>query len=275
MKILTLNTSMLSFLFGLIDAKKDIIPRTNLIANKILNIKDEYDIICFQEMFDAGAKSVMKNKLKADFPHICEDERRGAFFSFGVNSGLMIFSKHKITNSVIKTFDKKSGDSFFSKKSIMGIEIISEEKKEKMCIFTTHMQAGGNNKWYLKWLDLFTSGTTNQIRLSQLKEAKKVIMEFNKNDLPAIYAGDFNINAFDPTIVIDPDNRVKIAANEMINYIFPDSESFDISVNGEKYSTYENKRIDYVLKFNMNGESFIIDYFTQEDTDHRGVVFDF
>lgn len=290
MKVLTLNTSALSFFFGLIDAKDDIEVRAKQIADKINEHKQEFDIVCLQEMFDKNAREIMKKNLKTNFPYFFEDTRYGRFI-VGVNSGLMIFSKYEITRTIISDFNDKTGDSFFAKKGVMGVEISlppsdlnndsniksdlnieskNEKLPSKMCIFTTHMQAGGNTKWYLKPLNLLTSLNPNQIRLSQLKEAQIIMNGFSQG-LSFIYVGDFNINAFDATSVIDPNNKVKTKANEMIELIFPDSSTFD-DENGIIYSTYDKKRIDYMLKFGVDMKSEIIEIFDEKDTDHRGVV---
>ena len=275
MKILTLNTSMLSFLFGFINYKPNIISRSKQICSKILDMDTNIDILCFQELFSSDAKDIFKSKLLKTYPYYYEDTRTPAFL-VGVNSGLMIFSKYKIHTKKIHTYYYKTGDSTFSLKSIMGVEILYNDKY--INVFTTHLQAGGNKKWYLKWLDLFNDMTTNQIRFEQLYTSRDFIKRFTDKLNPSIYVGDFNINAYDKTSVKDPITKYSIPVNTMINYIFPQSDTFNITINGIKYSNDDEKRIDYILNITTDllvGYSYIIDTFTLSDTDHKAVVGDF
>jgi exonuclease III len=273
MKILSLNTALLSILGGLIDIHKNPAGRAKLIVDKILKMADMPDVICFQEAFDQESKIILKNGLKLYYKHIFSDTRNGKFL-VGVNSGLMIFSKYPIIDKTIKTYSLASGDSFLSKKSIMGVRLNVEG--ENICVFNSHYQAGSSDsKWYFKLVNLFaTDFNTNQIRLTQLREAHTEITKFS-NGNPSVFVGDFNINAFDDTEFIDPKTQNKIVVNKMIESVFPNSETFNPEINNIIFSIYENKRIDYALALNeIKGESYITPYFTEEESDHKAVIFE-
>jgi endonuclease/exonuclease/phosphatase family metal-dependent hydrolase len=271
MRILSLNTSLLSFCFSEYDYKPNLKKRAQTIASKILAMNTSCDVLCFQEAFDAPSKEILTNTLKPLYPYIYSDVRSGAFL-VGVNSGLMIFSKYKIIDRFIKTYKYATGDSFLSKKSIMGVCL--QVENETVCVFNTHMQAGGNTKWYLRLLEPFTPNlSTNQIRMTQLDEAKKAIFTFIRGK-KSVFMGDFNINAYSNTQFINPITNQPIEVSKMIQSVFPNSDTFDPEINHIIYSIYENKKIDYALTLGEKGYSYIISYFTQEDTDHRGVIFE-
>lgn len=277
-KILSLNVAFVRAFFGLISFKENIDQRMNIIVDTILKypIDQQPDIILLQEIFVHADK--IARKLKNIYPHSYLDTSGGAFI-VGVNSGLAIYSKYPIIDKVKHTYENAIGDSMLAKKGIMGVRI-KIDQDTKLCIFNTHLQAGQNDNIFIKLMErIFHSYdrtlSTNQIRFLQLYDASNIIKKFAKGD-NVFFAGDFNINAADDTIFPHPlhqVNKMNIIVNQMINLIFPESDTFDPDRSPEKYSVYDGKRIDYILQLNeLLGYSYIINTFTPQMTDHRGIM---
>lgn len=284
-KVLSLNCSLLSAFFDLLPLKPNILGRAKKIGHKILTLAEEPDVVCLQEAFDTDAVAIIRGIIKDTYPHDFEDRDCGAFL-VGANSGLVIFSKYPIIDTLLHTYEEATGDSFLSKKGIMGVKLqvkpdVSEEKYKNDAyafIFTTHLQAGGiNGKWYLEWVRLFAPDySTNQIRLDQLREAKAEMFKFAGTS-PSILIGDLNINSYDITKFIDRVSRKEIVVHEMIEDIFPNSATFNPDINGILYSIYnDKKRIDYAVNVGFSkAVSYLINHFTEDDTDHRGLICEF
>lgn len=301
-KVLSLNISALSAIFGLWEIKPDITSRARRIAFKILAMSDNVDIICLQETFDGTARDTITDILDSVYPYHYRDTANGAFL-LGANSGLCIFSKHPIVKKVKHKYQFLTGDDYLSKKSTIGVKIklphFSEENKNSyIWIYNTHMQAGNKTEWYYKLLYLtrknkfdgldWSKLTTDQIRYMHLKENKKFIDETSEN-LPFIFVGDFNINAYDKNFFNDPLSEEQIKICEMINKVFPDSlilsQNSSLKIDNNLLCSYDNtiiqpsnyddKRIDYVMSSGITGYSYIIGDFKQADTDHLGLIGEF
>lgn len=94
MRVLTLNTYLRSPLVngGALSDDPDLIPRANKIADLILGDADGYDVVAFNEVWDDDAKGVLRDRLKAAFPHyVYQLSTTG---DVAEDSGLMLFSRH-------------------------------------------------------------------------------------------------------------------------------------------------------------------------------------
>lgn len=272
MKILTLNTALLTACGGIIEIAPKTHQRAVQIAAKILTLDEQPDIVCFQEVFDSKCLSRIIDILKEEYQHHVIDTRIPAFL-FGVNSGLAIFSKFKILDHTLLEYPQSTGDCFFARKGIMGIRISVEGKE--ICVFNTHMQAGGNTKWYQQPMKFVTpSLSTRQIRYLQLQYAKEKIAEF-AGDSEYLFVGDFNINMYDKKSFSDPKTGEIISVASTISRVFPNISFTLDDTKGDKYSTYDNKMLDYILSNGLKCESWITDFFKETDTDHKGVFGEF
>lgn len=279
MRVLSLNTALLSAFFGNIDIQPNVEERAPVIARTILCMDDEPDVICLQEVFDYDAIMHIKSQLNTIYPYDYIDERIPAWF-VGVDSGLAIFSKYPITQRFIYTYKYCTGDCILSKKGVMGVKV--DVNGKEICVFNTHMQAGPNKSYLFKFLYLFCKNqinginvrrlSTNQVRMMQLREAKTHI-ELFAGDTPSIFVGDFNIDSYDQTYFKDPLDNEEITVANMINKVFPHTETYRRDMSASIYSIYDdNKRIDHMLAVQgIEGMSYIVDTFTEKMTDHRGV----
>ncbi len=281
-KILSLNVFFVACCFGLYNISPNISDRSKLISSAILNLDDKPDIIVLQETFDYRiVRNNIYNKIKDIYPYFYIDDRCGRFW-LGVNSGLSIFSRYPIKDKIIYDYKFKSGDSLLSRKGIMGIKV--DVQGQIISIFNTHMQAGNKDTFIFRLLSSITKHNvdeidmrklnTKQIRHMQLLEAKSIIDKFGEGMI--IYAGDFNINAYDNKTYKNPLNPdMEISAFNSISTVFPNSETYDPLVNGVTSSIYnDEKRIDYILELtdSNNIKSHITTKFTLEMTDHKGII---
>lgn len=152
--IMTFNIACLPFL-GAINAKFLRLnhERVKLIIEKISkwNHKSKKktpsnapapDIICFQEAMAPESRSSLKKGLSED---------KNALYPYNTDSlgthlrssGLMIFSKYPIIDSIFIAFDnEKKGDESLALKGVMGIKLQLTEQVF-ITVFNTHLEAGG------------------------------------------------------------------------------------------------------------------------------------
>ena len=67
--------------------------RAAAIAAELL--KQDFDILCFEKAFDAGAREVLWNELRARYPNKYGPANNG--FSLKVNSGVWVLSRLPLT----------------------------------------------------------------------------------------------------------------------------------------------------------------------------------
>jgi hypothetical protein len=267
LNILSLNVRLLTAAFGLIKISKNNGHRAQLIRNEILKFNN-VDVIMLQEAFNTTiVEREIFNHIKHIYPYKYIDQRTPAFI-FGVNSGLVIFSKYPIIDKTIYTYKMWTGDELFAKKSIMGvkIEIPLQNTLHTAYVFNTHLQAGASDNIFINSLSRFFDRSykginvvtdklsTNQIRLMELYESQEVINNFvnkhenNQNKQNIYYGGDFNINYYDNTTFYNPLEKNDIKVNEMIETIFPRSLTFDENKTESFSTVYSSKKIiDYIV----------------------------
>ncbi len=178
-KILSWNIQMLPRL--LLPVRKGPLKRSKLIPQHI--IKEDVDIIVFQELFDIRARRILKRKLKAEYPYKAGPANR-VMPVFFTNSGIVIYSKYPITDKWRFAYNwrEKSSHDKFSRKGCLMVEITLPDN-QTIQVLGTHLQAGGRN-----------STTT---RHSQYRQIKTFIDKHKKEGVPQLICGDFNTRKTD------------------------------------------------------------------------------
>jgi len=289
LRILSLNTALLSFLFDMVEyGLGDNNARAKLIGDKILNLPLEYqpDIILLQETFDGAAARIIKQIIKDVYPHFIRDNRSASFF-VGVASGLSIASKYPIQDLTIEDYKCVAGIDAMTRKGIMSFYIKYNNLCIKIC--NTHLQAGVKQRWYYSLL-MNIKGvkadskiplnklTSDQVRVFQLAQAEHYLQ--NKNYDIILFIGDFNNDAYSDLQFEDPrvghDNL--ITKNKLFSYIWNKTVDTYDGPNNEPSEWVKPKRIDYALQIQNNTNyqitsNIIPDQFTYPNmTDHKGIV---
>lgn len=175
LKLLSWNIYMLPPVVKMTGKRK----RARAIGEKLAT--SEYDILVLQEAFHAGARRMIKQKLKDIYPH----ENGPAFrkmFSLKTSSGIWMLSKYPIKELGKIRFKQKFGfDNKMARKGALMIEM--DKDGQKFHVVGTHLNAGGS-------LD---------VRASQVRQIKNELIDvYHEPGTPLIVAGDFNISKFDP-----------------------------------------------------------------------------
>jgi endonuclease/exonuclease/phosphatase family metal-dependent hydrolase len=288
-RILTLNCALLDAVFGAWEIQKNVKSRAEFLGEAIALYEpsEQPDIIVLQETWDVSrTRYHLYKHIKNIYPYYHIDTQLPRLLA-GVNSGLSIFSKNPIIDVKMYRYKFWVGDTVVTKKGILAARV--EVCNRKMCIFTTHMQAGASSNKFINFLGEFPKRkfdgidarklNTDEVRLMELREMNDFIRSFAKPEDAILVAGDFNTDALDYTsFITDPVTHLDLSANEIIGRIFPGADTFDSSINGLATSVYDGKRIDYILNLTrdkLSGSSYIISHFTKEMTDHRGVIGNF
>jgi len=157
-KILTLNTAMLPDIWPVISE-----PKRVQRANKLIDLiyKENYDIICLQEVFSEEIRGIFFNKLKTKFPFIVKKtgddvlwiQDSGLFFAsmfpFKGKPGNIIFSNNPIGS------DGQSEKGFLFAKLVITNDIL-------LYCFSTHLQSSVSN---------------DDVRRYQLREIRNKMLE--------------------------------------------------------------------------------------------------
>lgn len=172
LKVITWNIYMLPRLF----VHTGQAGRAAEIAHALKN--QDADIIVFEEAFDAKARTIIRNSLKACFPYESGDPGRNSWWK--TSCGVWIISKVPI--EVVKQIyfkEARSSDRLATKGAIL-----VEGQKNGFCfqLVGTHLQADPN------------SGKNVQaIRDQQYSEIRKQLLEpYSRENIPQFIAGDFN-----------------------------------------------------------------------------------
>lgn len=172
LKVLSWNIYMLPAFLG--EGK---VPRAEAIG-QLLDSSD-YDVIVFQEAFHQKARKKISRLLQPAFLFQAGPANR-KLFSLKTNSGIWIFSKHPIRNTHAITFQTRHGVDALSRKGALMIEL--EVDGNVVQIIGTHLQNAGGD-----W-----------IKHSQCVELyHKLLKKFQRQGVPQIICGDFNINRSD------------------------------------------------------------------------------
>lgn len=146
--------------------------RSEQIINYLLSTNA--DVLSLQEVFHKKARKKIINKLKSHYPFHSKIGRKSFF---GVSSGLLTLSKHKITNEEKIYFKQLKGSDKLSSKGAEGVVIHVSNSNKQIKIINTHFQAGDDN-------------SRKKIRKNQTEE---IIKLKKKSDSIVVFTGDFNI----------------------------------------------------------------------------------
>ena len=272
LRVLTLNIEQMPFPLGSGSRNK----RARILSDIILS-NDDFDVICFQELFRRSARKILIKQLKNVYPYYCIDDSYGKYL-IGVNSGLGIFSRFPIVDNILHTFKNYRGVENFAKKGVMGTRIdissLDTEIPFDIYVFTTHIQSGIGNEPCICGIFNKISGSPGsdmssvELKKSQMEEVADTIENFCERRENVILAGDLNIvaqNNNDYAFLKDIMNSVGLSDTFDSN-----QSSLQSTVIGE-----QNRRIDYIWS-DMEGSSVIsAKYGNTDTTDHRDVIGEF
>lgn len=242
MKILTLNVACLPYL--LTSNNKD---RISKICDQIL--KDDIDIICFQELFDMDAQEIVIDKFINTHQYMILNQKdiSCCCSCFIYNSGLAIISKYKIISHQFVPFEQIDGIDAFAWKGVIGSSFkITQDRT--INIFNLHLISNAQ---------LFGSRDESIVRINEINEILDFLKYELTNDNQAFVMGDFNIK----NISIEYQNLIKNFV-DMWNY------RQDINDLGYTWDPIRNKnmntgksptKFDYILQPNWTNQIEIDD----------------
>ena len=161
----------------------------------------EYDIICFQELFDWMSTRKQRMILEAKkhgMPYHAFSPAPKYFSTYCCDAGLLTVSKYPITNSDYWNYKfPPVGDDAISMKGALYTEIdLSEIGGDKLHLFHSHFQASYQEQGLALFVETFVC------RYEQIKELQQFINRkalenptYNKERDLVVVAGDFNQNA--------------------------------------------------------------------------------
>lgn len=144
-------------------------------------LQDDYDIICFQELFDDNVKVQMERKMRDVYPYFITKTNREKLLGLGEDSGLAIFSKYTILDTSFVTFKNAAAYDWLAEKGVMKSDILVKDRI--LSIYNTHLQSSPANP--LKY---------SNVRNKQLNLLSSFVKESRVGDKHSfIVLGDFNI----------------------------------------------------------------------------------
>jgi endonuclease/exonuclease/phosphatase family metal-dependent hydrolase len=161
----------------------------------------EYDIICFQELFDwlsTRKHRIILEAKNAGMPYHAFSPGPQFLSTYIADGGLLTVSKFPITKSDFVNYKYPPvGDDAIAMKGALYTEIdLSEVGGDKLHLFHSHFQAS----YYGKGIPLYVE--TFVCRYEQVKEMQKFVQkhtfdnpDYNRLRDIVILAGDFNQNA--------------------------------------------------------------------------------
>jgi endonuclease/exonuclease/phosphatase family metal-dependent hydrolase len=210
--------------------KDDQLGRVDGIGN-YLN-KTNADVLVLQEVFHRRSRKRLTKKLKKKFPY---HTGIGPKSFFGVPSGVLIFSKHKIVEEKHISYRKGKGSDRLARKGAISAAILFF--KTRVQIIGTHLQAGGGKE-------------RDKIRRSQIRKMKSFK---NEKNVPRLYVGDFNISSnsqkFNDLLASLECSIDSISGNNQFTANFDDHELTD--VQGKP------KWIDFILLCKHKNSKFV------------------
>jgi endonuclease/exonuclease/phosphatase family metal-dependent hydrolase len=183
----------------------------------------DFDVICFQEVFDLEQKRRLRRKLKKLYPYQVKPINKGRMTS----NGIMLVSKYPMKKLGHVVYAKGSGSDGMAAKGCVLAEINVNGKIFQLA--GTHLQAGG--------------GIAQTHRDQQYKDIRILLDKYKKDGIPQVVAGDMNTR-----------NTDKEAYERMIKELdvldFPLNEDEPYTVDGNNSWNSEDKngaQIDYIF----------------------------
>ena len=147
---------------------------------------DNYDVICFEELFGSftskRTKFIEKAKKHGFLYHY--SSHRPMYPVYPVDGGVVILSRYPIIEKSTKIFTRGCYSDGASSKGV--IHALIQVNDKKVHVFTTHTQA-----------DYYGTDEENKksikVRGKQLKQCCKFIKKTVRDNFPIILCGDFNV----------------------------------------------------------------------------------
>jgi len=184
--MITFNVMMLPGASG-----KDI-KRAKKIVAAIL--KEGYDIVCLQELFDEDVRKVFRRGLRPTLPHIIDKCEDGGWFR--QDSGLFFASKYKIMNHLFEAYWDYAGTDGLAEKGISMSRINLNPVLEgvSLVVFNTHLQSDKN------------LGENQAVRRRQIRQIRNMFrqcfcLKDNLDKTAAVFMGDLNIEGDSPEYI--------------------------------------------------------------------------
>jgi endonuclease/exonuclease/phosphatase family metal-dependent hydrolase len=169
-RILSYNIKMLPRL--LLPVRQGPIKRARLLPEHL--IKDDLDVIVFQELFDVRSRRIIRRKMRKAYPYHIGPANK-PFAPFVTNSGIVIYSKYPLEKVDRVRFQKREGIDRWAHKGGLLVEA-TLPNGQKFQVMGTHLQAGGS--WNTK--------------LSQYIDLASIVLTNQKPGVPQFLAGDYN-----------------------------------------------------------------------------------
>lgn len=187
MKILSLNVGAFPKIFGMcFGTTGNSNNRCKEIGDILNDNFNNYDVICFQEIWSKTCYKSLVNKLKHSYPFYT------SFYDTCcvLGSGLVIFSKNQILSEYSEDFRDFRGHGILANKGFLSVNI-----KYIGYVITTHLQAGS-----VEWLDKLFNKTKLDTKEIARRQTTQIVDYVNKHIPPSevVYiTGDFNITYLD------------------------------------------------------------------------------
>jgi endonuclease/exonuclease/phosphatase family metal-dependent hydrolase len=153
--------------------------RARLIPEKI--IKENPDVVVFEEAFDGKAVRALKKRLKAQYPYIAGQDNRKVI-TYKRAGGVLIFSKYPLKELESIRYSECKGIDCAGNKGAILVEV--EDPRGKYQLLGTHMQAGGSH----------------EIKISQYQQAGELLKRHQQEGMLQLVAGDFNTHKDDTAL---------------------------------------------------------------------------
>lgn len=209
-----------------------------------LLLKENPDVICLQEVFDADVRKIIVDGLSVNYPEIISNfkfQNRGVkkIFNWLGSSGLMIISKYEISWHQYLPFKYVGGPDTLSWKGVLAAKIVlySGISQISFIIFNTHLNANSNTLITKKFLD------NDIFRKKQLRFINSFVMSQEHDNI--IICGDFNIK----------DLIINKRYEDVFRSLNPDSLGYtvDYYLNKSDVLNYKSRmRIDYTFIYSRN-----------------------
>ncbi len=170
MKVLTWNIYMLPH-FNWINANH---RRARGLAQELC--QSDYTIIVFQEAFDNGARKIIREVLKKNFPFFYGPVNKSNWFSINTSSGVWVASKIPLQEKTSILYSEASGFDRYANKGAILME--GNWKGQPFQLVATHIQSD-DYPW--------------TIRVKQIDELHRLLLiPYSRPGVPQIICGDFN-----------------------------------------------------------------------------------
>ncbi len=152
--------------------------RAAAIAGELL--KQDFDILCFEKAFDAGAREALWKLLRGRYPNQYGPANHG--FSLKLNSGVWILSRIPLTELGETQFRDCAGIECFSRKG--AILLRGDFHGHPFQIAATHLQGETGDQY---------TEAHQQIRNRQMMQMRDDLLAHHRESgAPLILAGDFD-----------------------------------------------------------------------------------